>query len=160
MTEEQNYILSRVKVAGECWIWQGATDQNGYGNTTRKGRSVKAHRRAYEAWKGSVPEGMGVLHNCPTGDNPACCNPAHLWTGTQADNSRDMCEKGRSGTGTRQSVTGERNPKAKLNESQVREIRKMHATGRYRYEDIAPLFGVQKTLIGQIVRRESWSHVK
>lgn len=130
MTEEQRYILSRTVRAGECWIWQGATDQHGYGNTTRNGRGVKAHIRAYEAWKGPIPAGAKVLHSCPGGDNPGCCNPDHLRTGTQADNMRDMAVRGRSNTGRRKYMEGGGNPNVRLTESQVLRIRELHAGGR------------------------------
>jgi hypothetical protein len=34
-----------------------------------------------------------VLHRC---DNRLCCNPAHLFVGTQRENIRDMMAKGRA----------------------------------------------------------------
>ncbi len=42
---------------------------------------------------GEIPSGMDVLHPC---DNPACCDPAHLFLGTQQDNIDDMVAKGRN----------------------------------------------------------------
>jgi hypothetical protein len=35
---------------------------------------------------------MQILHRC---DNPQCCNPEHLFVGTQAENMADMRRKGR-----------------------------------------------------------------
>jgi hypothetical protein len=76
----------------ECWEWQGAVNALGYGTSCLG----LAHRVAYVDAKGDIPEGIMVLHTC---DNPACCNPNHLWLGTNADNMRDMKEKGRGKSG-------------------------------------------------------------
>lgn len=81
-----------VSPAG-CWEWQRSKDNVGYGtfkDVTRK--THKLHRLMYQLYKGSIPEGMLVCHTC---DNPACCNPDHLWVGTQKDNIRDCVVKGR-----------------------------------------------------------------
>lgn len=53
-----------------------------------------------------------VLHTC---DNPCCCNPDHLKLGTPKENMEDMKLKGRS-------LSGVRNPKAKLTKEQIVEI--------------------------------------
>ncbi len=60
---------------------------------------AKAHRFAYELTRGPVPEGLHVLHDCPGGDNPACCNERHLWLGTNDDNVADKVAKGRQAKG-------------------------------------------------------------
>jgi len=85
---------SKVDVRGrdECWEWQ-ASGSKGYGRLMMDGVTWGAHRLAFTLVKGRIPDGMCVLHSC---DNPPCCNPAHLFIGTHADNMRDMAKKGRS----------------------------------------------------------------
>jgi hypothetical protein len=56
-------------------------------------KGVFAHRYAYAWLYGDIPGGMQVLHRC---DVRLCVNPDHLFLGTQLDNMRDMCAKGRS----------------------------------------------------------------
>lgn len=78
----------------ECWEWMGTRDHRGYGESRINRKRHAAHRMAWEAVNGPVPEGMGVLHRC---DNPPCCNPAHLFVGDQVANMRDARAKGRTG---------------------------------------------------------------
>lgn len=83
----------RVAPVTNCWEWSGHLGQDGYGKLTRNRQTVRAHRLAYETWVGPIPEGHVVRHKC---DNPPCINPDHLETGTPADNTRDMYDRGRA----------------------------------------------------------------
>lgn len=78
----------------ECWEWSGHRDQRGYGRGgTNKAGGYLAHRMAYMLHAGvALPDSTLVCHRC---DNPPCCNPAHLFTGTHKDNAVDMAAKGR-----------------------------------------------------------------
>lgn len=89
-----NYLKSRVSVEAnsQCWIWSLARDKDGYGVAHVGRKNIRAHRVSYEAFIEQIPEGMGVLHKC---DNPPCCNPQHLFLGTNQDNMDDMVIKGR-----------------------------------------------------------------
>jgi hypothetical protein len=79
-----------------CWPWIGGTSHNGYGRFWLDGHTVPASHYAYEIGIGPVPPGMLVLHHC---DNPPCCNPTHLFIGTQLDNVHDRDAKGRAAQG-------------------------------------------------------------
>lgn len=85
---------SKVAKAGanDCWPWTGCRMRSGYGQHSANGCRVLAHRRAWELTNGPIPAGKYVCHHC---DNPSCCNPAHLFLGTQTDNMRDAAGKGR-----------------------------------------------------------------
>lgn len=76
----------------DCWEWTGARLPWGYGRMQKNGHLVGSHCVAYELAYGSVPKGYFVLHKC---DNPPCCNPSHLFLGTNQDNMNDMISKGR-----------------------------------------------------------------
>ena len=90
-------LAARTIKGPGCWEFQGcAVGRNGYGQIMRDPVTRKldyAHRVAWELANGQpVPAGCVVMHTC---DNPRCVNPAHLTTGTQAQNIQDSVEKGR-----------------------------------------------------------------
>ena len=85
----------------ECWPWRAGPKHNRYGLFFMNGKNHGAHCCAWEFEHGTIPAGLFVCHNCPGGDNPRCCNPAHLWLGSAKQNSRDMVLKGRSASGDR-----------------------------------------------------------
>lgn len=64
----------------------------GYAQVRRNGKLIYAHRLAFFEVFGWWPP--VVRHTC---DNPPCVNIWHLLPGTQADNVRDMVERGRRG---------------------------------------------------------------
>lgn len=69
-----------------CWPWKGAVDNNGYGQSKHAhgGKSMRAHRLAWEITFGEIPTGAIIMHLC---NNRKCCNVfTHLQLGTQKDN--------------------------------------------------------------------------
>lgn len=129
---------SRVNKTDTCWLWT-AGKTKGYGTISVNGSPRYAHQLSWLWANGqeTLPHGEGVLHKC---DVPACVNPAHLFTGTQAVNNWDKIIKGRNNPGRTQKVT----PEA------VEEIRQLYATGDYRQKDLALQFGVTRRQIGNI----------
>lgn len=134
-----------------CVEWESSRNERGYGSFWTGGRSVKAHRFAWELHNGPVPEGMLVCHTC---DNPTCCNVEHLFLGTNADNSDDKVAKGRQAA-----VRGERQGNAKLSEKNIETIRILLVDGLSQRK-IAVMFGIDQTTVSKINRGKNWRHVK
>jgi hypothetical protein len=65
-----------------CWLWLGARGGH-YGSYYSDGKSVLAHRFAYEALVGPIPDGLQIDHLCRV---RLCVNPAHLEPVTQREN--------------------------------------------------------------------------
>lgn len=89
----EDRFLEKTQKTPTCWIWSGALNSRGYGSMVYNGKSVSAHRFAYEHFVGPIPKGMFVCHSC---DLPKCVNPDHLWVGTAYENNWDCIRKGRS----------------------------------------------------------------
>lgn len=68
----------------ECWRWPGYL-ADGYGVLHVLGLAVLAHRVAYAAAFGPIPDELDVDHLCYT---RACCNPSHLEAVTRSTNSK------------------------------------------------------------------------
>jgi hypothetical protein len=75
-----------------CWMWTAGLHNRGYGRIRWNGMPECAHRIVWMLINGAIPNELEVLHRC---DNPPCCNPGHLFLGTQADNMHDRDAKGR-----------------------------------------------------------------
>lgn len=125
-----------------CWVWLGSKHDFGYGWFWAQGRSLNAHRVAWELTYGSIPDGLQVMHAC---DNTGCANPSHLMLGSVAANQIDMARKGRSVKGR------PRPPRTVLTDAQVGELRARHAGGE-RAIELARGFGLHITSVHAIVR--------
>lgn len=153
---------SKVAKMESCWLWTASLSvRGGYGQFVirRNNRNIllKSHRVAFVLAHGDIPDGLGVLHNCPGGDNPRCVNPAHLWVGTCAENNLDAWRKGRLPL-PQNAPVGEAHHDAKLTVAQVIEIRTRVANGTPQVV-LANELGVTKTVICRIVAGRSWKHV-
>lgn len=167
MTTEQRF-WKKVRKTETCWIWTASKRGKGYGafSYTRDGKMIqdRAHRYSWEIHRGTIPDGLCVLHNCPGGDNPACVNPAHLFLGTKKQNNEDMMQKGRynRARATPQQGSkyerGEKHHAARLTAEIVREIRDARESG----ESFGSLSRRYELSIGHVFRiatRKAWTHV-
>lgn len=145
---------ARLKRSPEgCLEWQGARDPNGYGRIFWEERVQLAHRAAYDAFVGPIPAGMNVCHRC---DNPPCCEPTHLFIGSQADNHADMTRKGRGSVPP--SKLGTESSQSKLTEADVRAIRKARSEG-IPVTTLAAQYGVSTSSLSAAATRKTWKHV-
>jgi hypothetical protein len=128
-----------------CWIW---TDRKeGYGAFIFDGRKQQAHRVSWQIYRGEIPDGLCVLHDC---DTPLCVNPSHLHLGTVKDNAIEAVERGLWGD-----KGGESNGNAKLTANQVREIYQSSES----YRTIAIRFGIGKSQVGNIKKGLQWKNL-
>jgi hypothetical protein len=140
----------KVNIVGkeDCWNWLFSTDGSGYGHFSFFDKMYKAHQVSYKLTNGEIPIGMCVLHKC---DNPLCCNPEHLWLGTQQENIEDMVQKNRNNK-----PKGSLNGRAKLNEILVSEIRYKYKTEDILQKELAIEYNVAVVTIARIIENRAW----
>lgn len=129
----------------ECWPWLASTTPFGYGQIRRGNRMPHAHRVAYALTFGPILGGLHVCHRC---DNPPCVNPAHLFLGTNRDNSMDRHNKGRT-------ASGEKSGHARLKADDVLAIRASTESAAV----LASRYGVNAMHISGIRRGKCWRTV-
>jgi len=76
---------SKVEKTDSCWVWQGATNNMGYGQFHYEGKTHLAHRIAWLIENKQFTEGLILDHKC---GNPLCMRVSHLHEVTQAMNIR------------------------------------------------------------------------
>lgn len=134
---------------GECWLWNGYVNKDGYGEFYDGERMVGAHELAVRYTTGWVKlPHLDTCHSCHT---PLCCNPHHLRYATRQGNVDDMTAAGRQ-------ARGERHGKSKLSEADVVLIREQVASGATG-KAMADQYGVSPGLVTMIVNGKRWQHV-
>lgn len=79
----------RVEKTPACWLWMGAVQSRGYGSFgIARGKTVLAHRFAYELCVGPIPAGLTIDHVRARGcTDKRCVRPDHLEPVTGEENS-------------------------------------------------------------------------
>ena len=113
-TPEQRF-WKFVDKTGDCWLWTGSINPNGYGTFTFQGKTIGAHIFSRILHSGPIPAGCNVLHRC---DIRKCVRPDHLFAGTQQENIHDCIAKGRHRPGQ-----GERHGRHKTNAQRCENCR-------------------------------------
>ena len=136
--------------ANGCWNWTASCNRQGYGKFTIDSKTVNAHRFSLEIALGRpIADGLCALHRCK--QNRKCVNPEHLYEGTQQENIDDMVRDGTFATGEAQGLS-------KLNDDSVREIRILKGFG-FTHRELGKMYGVAKSVIGGVLRGETWKHI-
>lgn len=133
-------------IDGDCWIFTGHKDEDGYGRLSIEGQRQFAHRYVFFLVHGRYPEPMG-RHAC---DNPPCCRPDHIIEGTHQDNMDDKQTRGRQWY-----PKGELHGAAKLTSACVHAIRGSAQS----LSTVAMQYGVSSSLISMIKNGKRWTHL-
>jgi hypothetical protein len=149
LKENIHKLVVQTRTEGDCLIWTGYTDEDGYGIFQFRYEGVKYKIRAHIAVyliAGGVLEVDEILrHNC---DRRACLRFDHLIPGTHVDNVMDRVVRQRS-------ATGSRNGRAKLSKAVVVHIRTELRNGQTR-PDLAKKYGVDRSAIRAIETGRTW----
>lgn len=146
MAEHHNVAFWRkVERRGpdDCWPWNGYKGFSGHGRTTLLGVSTLASKKAWVLTHGPILTGLCVNHKC---DNALCCNPAHMYLGTRADNMIDRW-------GKTNEARGERKRSHVLTQDQVTELYQMRRNGA-ELKACAKHFGCSIATVYRIVRKQ------
>lgn len=139
-----------VGAPNECWNWTGVRVRNRYGlsNIVLNGQRQVAHRFAWILMNDQlIPDGLYACHTC---DNPACCNPLHVFLSDQKGNMDDMFRKGRDNH-----ARGERAGNAKLSDADVARLRTEFAERKLTQRQLAKRYNVHITTVSKIVQGKS-----
>ena len=124
-----------IRSQDECWLWIASLSHNGYGKFKLNGHMQKAHRIAYIFAYGPILPEFLICHSC---DNPACCNPRHLFHGSTQENINDRELKQRTFS--------------KLTNDEVLRILKDDRV----HSKIAQEYNISRSRVGKIKSGKSW----
>lgn len=130
-SDEKFWAKVVIGDADDCWPWTGFCKSSGHGLTSYKSHPIHASRKAWILLNGPIAADLCVNHRC---DNAACCNPAHMYLGTRADNMVDLWSK----TPSAERAFGR---KRVLNEEQLERLWQLRRKGK-KLRECAEIFDV------------------
>jgi len=166
--ERQNELLSKTSLGGpdgECNVWNGFKNEDGYGVSKYKEQSITTHRLSYilKTKNDIIPSKIGndnscVMHLCGF---RSCINPEHLQLGTDKENASH-----RDGHGTL--LTGESHPRSTINKETAEKIllskRKTDDSDYETRKEIAKRFKTSVSVVKGIYDGYTWkkqlSHIQ
>lgn len=144
MKKDLGLLLSFTIPNDGCLEWTRCLNTDGYPRAVIDGSvNGKVHRVVYELVHQQDITGMVIRHTC---DNPLCINPEHLLAGTPTENMLDRDSRDRHG-------------KAKITHEQVRAIRALWNSGKFKQNFLANQFGLDARTISSMVNGHHWKHV-
>jgi hypothetical protein len=155
MVDKAGPIPKHCPGLGNCWVWTGSTNQDGYGlfGIGGSGNTMVAHKVHWIIIaKLYLPVGMKLLHAC---DERPCVRLKHLFIGTHLDNIWDMERKGRAVHPIGLSTGGAMH----LHREEVLEVKQLLADGTLSHEEIAWRFGISRISVSRISRGVTWNDV-
>lgn len=103
-------------------------------------RHLRVNHISFEIHQRKLRKGEQANHTC---DNPRCVNPDHIYAGTQAQNMRDMWNRGRAPVATLFQRT--------TTPATRKRIVRLYATGCYSQRDLAKQFHLSQGGISKII---------
>lgn len=178
---------SKVEKTPTCWLWKGTLHSAGYGHFQTNGCRYFAHRASYVIAHGPIPPGLSVLHHCDTPDcirpdhlflgtqtenmrdmldkgRHVVQQRTKVWPRGDEHWARQHPEWVRRGDRHHARMRpetmarGERCGAARMTAEQVRAIRHEYRSGKG-YTVLGREYGLSKSGIAAIIRRESWAHI-
>lgn len=89
---KQERVPAPVRTPSGCLLWQGYVTPEGYGRLNRGQVYLYAHRVAWEAVYGAIPDGLTVDHDCEV---KTCVEVSHLQLVTRGRNTELYYERRR-----------------------------------------------------------------
>lgn len=126
-----------------CWVWTGVKDSDGYGRFRFNSKRIMAHRMSYLFTYGYLPSDARVCHTC---DNTSCCNPNHLFLGSDSDNIIDC-------------VVKNKHANCKLTADQISPIKNAVYNG-VSVKEIALTYNVSQATIYNVLNEKTWWYIK
>lgn len=135
-----------------CWLWKGQVDTHKeYGKVSYQNEKYIAHALIFKL-RNNIPLVVKFhsLHAC---DVSLCCNWNHVYRGDHAQNMKDKVERNRQ-------AKGKAFPQHILNETKVRQMRRLYYSGGWIIADLVYVFGAKISVTQRILSGKDWKHVK